>query len=203
MTLGQLGDSESVEGLISALRNRALASEEAKGAIAALSYGRLPSGPGGVERPDDREMGGPLPADALLWMGVPALEPILTLVTSHPELRSAKSSVTRSQDLPVTAVVSIALARLDTVLDEPDGADKALRCSAHRRVRSPRVPRSPDHRAHQSALGEGREGSRAHGPARTRKGDEHIGRSGMITNGLSDLRRAKTGAASTPSFSRS
>jgi hypothetical protein len=126
ITLGRLGDSESVEGLITALRNRAVAAKEAKGAIAALSYLADARAVPDMLHALIEKWAGALPAEALLRMGVPALDPILTLVTSRPELAQRESlqyfvhRISLSQQTP-----RLLSRRLNKVLDEPDGADKA------------------------------------------------------------------------------
>lgn len=126
MTLGQLGDSDSVEALISALRNRAVAPKEAKGAIAALSYlGDVRAVPDMLTALIEK-WAGPVPAEALLGMGVPALDPILTIVTSRPELAQRESLqyfVLRISWSPQTS--RLLRRRLNQFLDAPDGADRA------------------------------------------------------------------------------
>jgi len=126
VVLGGLGDSESVEPLVAALRDRAGPAREAKAALAAL--GEL----GDVRAVPDillavvENWGGPLPAEALYGIGIPALEPIIALVVSRPELAQRKSlqdAVLKLTSSPETG--RILSRRLGEALGEPEGAEKA------------------------------------------------------------------------------
>jgi HEAT repeat protein len=124
--LGALGDSESVEALVAALRDRGGPAKEAKAALSAL--GEL----GDVRAVPDillavvENWGGPLPAEALWRIGIPALEPTVGLVLSRPELAQRKSlqdAVSRLTSAPETD--RILSRRLGEVLDRPEGAEQA------------------------------------------------------------------------------
>ena len=125
-TLGILGDSESVETFIAAFRNRATAAKEAKGALAALAaLGDVRAVPDILQALIEN-WGGPLPAEALLGIGVPALESVMTLVTSRPDLAQRKSL----QDFVLKISSSsqagrLLCKRMSETLDATDGADRA------------------------------------------------------------------------------
>jgi PBS lyase HEAT-like repeat len=127
LALGAMGDSESVEALVSALRHRALAGREAKAALAAL--GAL----GDVRAVPDilhaliENWGGPLPAEALQSVGIAALEPTMSLVASRPDLAQRKSL----QDVVLRLTSSkqagrLLSKRLAGVLDTPGAEDQAM-----------------------------------------------------------------------------
>ena len=125
-TLGILGDSESVETFIAAFRNRATAAKEAKGALAALAaLGDVRAVPDILQALIEN-WGGPLPAEALLGIGVPALESVMTLVTSRPDLAQRKSL----QDFVLKISSSsqtgrLLCKRMSGTLDASDGAERA------------------------------------------------------------------------------
>jgi hypothetical protein len=91
IALGKLGDGESVEAFVTALRDRAHAPREAKAALTAL--GEL----GDVRAVPDilhaliESWAGPLPMETLHSVGIPALEPIIALTADRPELAQRKS----------------------------------------------------------------------------------------------------------------
>jgi HEAT repeats len=125
-TLGILGDSESVEALIAAFRNRANAAKEAKGALTALGYLGDARAVPDILSALIENWGGPLPSEALGSMGVSVLEPIMSLVASRPELAQRKSL----QDILVklsssTQTCRLLSTRVDKLLDTSDGADGA------------------------------------------------------------------------------
>jgi HEAT repeat protein len=125
-TLGILGDSESVETFIAAFRNRATAAKEAKGALAALwALGDVRAVPD-ILRALIENWGGPLPAEALLGIGVPALESIMTLVTSRPDLAQRKSLQDFILQISASSQAGRLLCRrMSATLDASDGAERA------------------------------------------------------------------------------
>jgi hypothetical protein len=86
-----MGDGESLEAFVTALRDRAVAPREAKAALTAL--GEL----GDVRAVPDilhaliENWAGSQPMEALHSVGLPALEPIMTLTAERPELAQRKS----------------------------------------------------------------------------------------------------------------
>jgi hypothetical protein len=126
VALGWLGDTESVEGLMLVLRNRASAPKEAKGAVAALALlGDVRAVPEILSAVVDN-WAGSLAAEALHRIGVPALEPILALVGSHPELAQRKSLQHVVRTISASPQTGRLLAaHVARALAAPGGADKA------------------------------------------------------------------------------
>jgi hypothetical protein len=134
IALGVMGDSESVEALMAAFRDRAVAVKEAKGALAALgTLGDVRAVPD-ILRALTENWAGPLPAEALMRVGIPALEPVMTLVVSRPEFAQRKSL----QDFVVKLTASkqterLMSKRLSSIFDAPgelEGATALLKLAA-------------------------------------------------------------------------
>jgi HEAT repeat protein len=124
--LGTLGDAESVESLVAAVRDRARSPKEAKGALAALGQmGDVRAVPDILHAVVDN-WSGAASADALYSVGMPALGPMISLVLSHPELAQRKvlqGVVSKLASSPEAD--PILSKRLHEVLGTPDGAEKA------------------------------------------------------------------------------
>jgi hypothetical protein len=124
--LGDLGDSESVEALITVLRDRGAPAKESKAALAALGALGDVRGVPDILQALVESWGGPLPAEALSAVGLPALDPVVALVLSRPELAqrtSLRDAVRRLTASPATG--SILKRRMTDALEAPDSAEKA------------------------------------------------------------------------------
>ena len=121
--LGWLGDGESVEGLLSAFRHRTIAARGAKGALAALGcLGDVRAVPEILGALIDN-WSAPLPAEALNAMGVPALEAVMAVVASRPDLAERTSLQSFVQRVSVSPQTDRLLAaHLARALAAPDGA---------------------------------------------------------------------------------
>jgi hypothetical protein len=126
MTLGVLGDLESVEALIAAFRDRADASKEPKGALGALSLLADVRAVPDMLQAVIESWAGPLAAESLQRVGIAALEPTLTLVTSRPELAqrdSLQELVRRCERSPQAG--RLLSKRMQQALAAPDGTETA------------------------------------------------------------------------------
>jgi len=121
--LGWLGDSESVEGLLAAFRDRTIAARGAKGALAALGcLGDARAVPEILSALIDN-WSTPLPTEALNGTGIAALEPVIAVVASRPELAERTSLQAFVQRVSVSPQTARLLdAHLTKALDAPDGA---------------------------------------------------------------------------------
>jgi hypothetical protein len=131
LAMSVLGDNESFEALLTTLRNRSTAAKaaakEAKMALGFLAtLGDVRAVPDVLQALLEN-WAGTLPAEALERIGIPALEPVLALVGSQPELawrKSLQQIVWKLADSPpAERLVSKRVAEL---LDAPGEAQKAL-----------------------------------------------------------------------------
>jgi HEAT repeat protein len=124
--LGYLGDSDALEMLLSALRDRASAVAEAKGALAGLAHLGDVRAVTDILQALTENWAGPLPMEALQKTGIAALEPIMALAIARPDLASRKSLQSIVEHLSSSPqALRILLKRLDELLDAPGHAEKA------------------------------------------------------------------------------
>jgi hypothetical protein len=123
--LGELGDSDSLEALLSTLRERANAAKEAKAALQGLGeLGDVRAAPDMLQALTEN-WAGPLPLEALQALGIAALEPVIALAIARPDLASRKSLQTIVQRVMSSPqAMRIVTQRLDEFLVSPGNAAK-------------------------------------------------------------------------------
>lgn len=123
--LGELGDSDSLETLLAALRERANAVKEAKAALHGLGeLGDVRAAPDMLQALTEN-WAGTLPMEALQTLGIGALEPVIALAIARPDLASRKSLQTIVQRVTSSPqAMRIVTKRLDELLGSPGNAEK-------------------------------------------------------------------------------
>jgi hypothetical protein len=123
--LARLGDSDAVESLVAALRDRTAAVKDAKAALEALGVlGDVRAVPEILEALG-ANWAGPLPGEALLRVGLTGIEPVLALVAARPELAQRASLQAALCHFSSPYVERVVTRRLDAFLDTPGEAAKA------------------------------------------------------------------------------
>jgi hypothetical protein len=125
LTLGMLGDTESVDTFVRMLRARADQAAEAR--VAALALGRLGDVRGLAELLNAYAEGWQpaVIADAIKQLGESVLDPLLRFVEDHPALAERKAAQSVLAALPVEQVQAALEGRIHALKDAPDFAVRA------------------------------------------------------------------------------